>query len=143
MDYDAVCLLQPTNPFRTHDFIDAAILKFKEVITDSLVSVLEVPHQFNPHWVFEKNNEGHLVISTGENEIITRRQNLPATFYRDGSIYLTKTSVVLNKKSLYGNSISSIKSDAATHLNIDTMEDWNRAEILMNDKLAKVIKNGK
>ena len=127
MEYDAVCLLQPTNPFRTHDFIDAAILKFKESTTDSLVSVLEVPHEYNPHWVFEKNNEGHLVISTGEKEIVTRRQDLPVSFYRDGSIYITKTSVIMNKKSLYGDSIGSIKSDATTHLNIDTMEDWEKA----------------
>jgi CMP-N,N'-diacetyllegionaminic acid synthase len=137
MEYDAVCLLQPTNPFRKHNFIDAAILKFKESNTDSLVSVLEVPHVYNPHWVFEKNKKGNLVISTGEKNIITRRQDLPASFYRDGSIYITKTDVLLSKKSLYGDSISYIESDASAHINIDTIDDWNRAEELLNKKNTK------
>lgn len=134
MSYDAVCLLQPTNPLRTTNFIDAAILKFRESKTDSLVSVLEVPHAFNPHWVFKKNTKGNLVLSTGENNIITRRQDLPISFYRDGSIYITKADVLLNKKSLYGNTISYIESDTSMHVNIDTHEDWVRAETLIANK---------
>ena len=131
MEYDAVCLLQPTAPFRTHNFINAAILKFKETNTDSLVSVLKVPHVYNPHWVFEEKNNGNIEISTGEQEIISRRQDLPTAFFRDGAIYLTKTSVILNQKSLYGSSISYIESDVERHVNIDTMEDWKKAEKLL------------
>jgi len=130
-EYDAVCLLQPTNPLRTHNFIDAAILKFKGANADSLVSVLKVPHEYNPHWVFEKNRNGNLEISTGEQEIISRRQDLPTAFFRDGAIYLTKTSVILNQKSLYGNSISYIESDITRHVNIDTARDWEKAKELL------------
>lgn len=131
IEFDAVCLLQVTNPFRTFEFIDKAIEKFKQSKTDSLVSVLKVPHEFNPHWVFEENSSGNIEISTGEQEIISRRQDLPTAFYRDGSIYITKTSVILNKKSLYGNTISYIESDITRHVNIDTMEDWKKAEELL------------
>lgn len=130
VDFDAVCLLQVTNPFRTKDFVDRAIKKFIDSKTDSLISVLEVPHEFNPHWVFEANGNQELKISTGEAEIITRRQDLPKSYYRDGSIYITKTDVVLNEKSLYGKSIAYILGDESRHVNIDTLKDWEKAEHL-------------
>ena len=65
-------------------------------------------------------------------EIIKRRQELPKTYYRDGAIYITKTEVLLEQHSLYGNTISYIEADAERHVNIDTREDWQNAE-----KLAK------
>ena len=97
---------------------------------DSLISVLKVPHEFNPHWVFEENESENLKISTGELEIIPRRQELPTAYYRDGSIYITKTEVLMNQKSLYGKSIAYIEADVKRHINIDTMEDWERAVAL-------------
>ncbi len=127
-EFDAVCILQVTSPFRSKDIIDKAILKFEQSKTDSLVSVLKVPREYNPHWVFEKDLKGGLIISTGEKNIISRRQDLPDAFYRDGSIYITKTTVILNQQSLYGKSISYIESDSLFHVNIDTMEDWKKAE---------------
>ncbi len=126
--YDAVCLLQPTNPFRPLGFIDRAIEKFVQSGADSLVSVLPVPTEFNPHWIFEPNEQGLLQIATGEQKIIPRRQELPAAFFRDGSVYLTRTQVILQGNSLYGNSIAYLESDPAYYCNIDTMEDWNQAE---------------
>ncbi len=128
--FDAVCLLQVTNPFRTSEFIDQAIEKFIHSKADSLISVLKVPHEFNPHWVFEKNATGNLTISTGESEIIPRRQELPTAYYRDGSIYITKTEVLLKQQSLYGKSIAYIEADETRHVNIDTMEDWESAVAL-------------
>ncbi len=132
IEYDAVCLLQVTNPFRTGEFIDEAIMKFKKSNTDSLISVLEVPHEYNPHWIFEKNNDGNLKISTGESEIISRRQDLPKSYFRDGAIYITKSEVILNLKSLYGNSISYIESLKETYVNIDMPEDWVLADEIAN-----------
>ena len=40
--YDAVCLLQPTYPFRERGFIDKAIKKFTETGADTLISGLHV-----------------------------------------------------------------------------------------------------
>jgi CMP-N-acetylneuraminic acid synthetase len=72
--FDAVCLLQVTSPFRTVGFLDKAIEKFIASGCDSLVSVQKVPHEYNPHWTFEVNDEGNLKIATGEIKIIPRRQ---------------------------------------------------------------------
>lgn len=128
--FDAVCLLQVTNPFRTSKFIDNAIQKFKESNTDSLISVLEVPHEYNPHWVFKTNAHKNLELAIAEDSIIKRRQDLPKAYYRDGSIYITKTKVLLEQNSLYGDSIAYIEADASRHVNIDTMDDWLKAETL-------------
>jgi CMP-N-acetylneuraminic acid synthetase len=127
IEFDAVCLLQVTSPFRSVDFLNKAINKFIDQDTDSLVSVQEVPHEYNPHWVFKPNDNEELKLVTGEKEIISRRQNLPKTYHRDGSIYITKTSVLLNQNSLYGNKIAYIESPKEWYVNIDTMKDWDQA----------------
>ncbi len=128
MVFDAVCLLQATSPFRPDGFIDAAIERFIEKDADSLISVLPVPHEYNPHWVFEEDTDGYLRIATGEKEIIKRRQELPNGYYRDGSIYITKTKVIMGQGSLYGQNIAHIVSDLRYKVNIDTMDDWYTAE---------------
>jgi CMP-N,N'-diacetyllegionaminic acid synthase len=135
--YDAICLLQPTSPFRKKGFIDKAIEKFINEAADALVSVLPVPHEFNPHWVFESNNKGFLHLATGDTEIIKRRQDLPPAYFRDGSIYITKTTVIKNG-SFYGNKLSYIENDADFYVNVDTLKDWDKAVAklpIVKDKL--------
>lgn len=127
--FDAVCLLQPTTPFRSAGLIDLAIEKFTKGNYDSLISVREVPEEYNPHWSFEEKN-GELELATGEKEIIKRRQDLPKSYHRDGAIYITKTSVLLEQNSLYGNKIGFINTTGSPYVNIDTPEDWEKAERL-------------
>lgn len=128
VSYDAVCLLQVTNPFRVPGFIDQAIERFMETKCDAMISVLPVPPEFNPHWTFETDTTGFLKIATGEKQIISRRQELPPAYFRDGSVYITSAKVLLEHHSLYGSTLGYIESDQAWHVNIDTPEDWNEAE---------------
>lgn len=132
MHFDAVCILQPTSPFRKAGFIDKAIEQFINSKADALISVLPVPHEYNPHWTFEPNEDNLLKIATGEKEIIRRRQELPHAYFRDGSFYITKTDIVLNKKSLYGETLSYIVNDLELYVNIDTEIDWKKAEEKVN-----------
>lgn len=134
--FDAVCLLQVTTPFREEDLIDKSIQKFESENFDSLISVREVPTDYNPHWVFETDAKDHLKIATGDEKIITRRQDLPKAFHRDGAVYITKTEVISNHNSLYGNSIGYIESKNEYYVNIDTLEDWRNAEGLI-EKMQK------
>lgn len=126
-NYDAVCLLQVTSPFRSSEFIDDAIKKFNNSKADTLLSVLKVPHEYNPHWVYKVSESGFIKLATNDKEIIKRRQDLPIAYHRDGAIYLVKTEVVLNENSLYGNTIDYIESNPEYHVNIDTEEDWKKA----------------
>lgn len=129
--FDAVCLLQVTCPFRTLNFLEESIVKFIDSGCDSLVSVQKVPHEFNPHWTFEINKDGNLKIATGDDTIISRRQELPLAYHRDGSIYITKTEVLLKESSLYGKTITFSESSTDFNVNIDTPADWEKAEQLI------------
>lgn len=130
--YDAVCLLQPTSPFKPEGFIDKALELYINTQPDTVISVLKVPHTYNPHWVFEKNVDGFLKIATGDETIIPRRQDLPDAFYRDGSVYVFSTSFFSKNKILVGGKTSFIESDPDYYCNLDTMEDWKYAETLLN-----------
>lgn len=125
--YDAVCLLQPTNPFRKVELIKNCIDKFQDKDFDALVSVERVPAEYNPHWQFNEDPYGYLKIVTGDKEIISRRQDLPITYKRDGSIYLTKVKVIKKYHSFYGDKLGFIEVPEG-QINIDTMEDWIKAE---------------
>ncbi len=131
--FDAVILIQPTSPLRTSDDIDKAIEIFQSEGNDALISVIPVPHEYNPHWVFVRNDKGQPMIATGEKEIITRRQNLPPAYIRNGAIYITKSEVIINQKSLYGQSLSMYEMGDDLHVNIDTLEDWMNAEKIMEE----------
>jgi N-acylneuraminate cytidylyltransferase len=133
--FDAVCLLQPTSPFRKPAFIKQCINAFIKQKVDTLISVLPVPHEYNPHWVFEPDNKGLLRIATGDETIIPRRQELPKTFFRDGSIYLTLTNVIKHQHSFFGNTIGYLESDPTDYVNIDTIEDWHRAETILKTRI--------
>jgi CMP-N,N'-diacetyllegionaminic acid synthase len=127
--FDAVCLLQPTNPFRRVADIDGCIRLMETSGADSVLSMLPVPHEYNPHWVYMRDGDGRLRLSTGETSPIARRQDLPQALHREGSVYVTRHDVVMLKNSLYGDHVEGylISSDA-NGVNIDTLQDWAAAE---------------
>lgn len=130
--FDAVCLLQPTTPFRNNHLIDRAINSFFENDYDSSISVREVPSEFNPHWVFENHNS-LLKLSTGEQNIISRRQELPKAYHRDGAVYLTKTEVIKESNSLFGEKIGFVDTSCDPYVNIDAPSDWETAENILKN----------
>jgi len=135
--YDIVVLLQPTSPFRDKFLIENAIKIFKERNADSLVSVRKVPSHFNPHWLFESDEKKMLKIATGEKEIISRRQELPDAFYRDGQLYITSVDVLLEQHTFLGEKLTYILNESeGSSINIDTMDDWYKAEAyILNNKI--------
>lgn len=137
--YDAICLLQPTNPLRTTRDIDACIELLESTEADSVVSVLRVPHQFNPKWVYWQNENGELALSTGEPTPIARRQDLPPAYYRDGSVYLTRRKVLAEYGNLYGRKVHGFELDSRSCLNIDTNDDWILAERMLTGRRSEPV----
>lgn len=129
--FDAVCLLQPTNPLRRAADIDACITLLEREQADSVVTVLPVPAEYNPHWVYFRAADGSLRLSTGESTPIPRRQALPPAFHREGSVYVTRRDVILEENSLYGQRVLGVELDPARSVNIDTPDDWAHAEALL------------
>jgi len=132
--FEAVCLLQPTFPFRRPEDIDACIDALETGQADCVISVHRVPHHFNPHWVYFERPDGSLRLSTGEAEPITRRQDLPPAFHRSGSVYVSRVSTVMDHGSLYGDRVLGYETTTDSSCNIDTIEDWERAEILVSQR---------
>lgn len=130
--FDAVCLLQVTTPMRTARQIDQAVERFVIGGSDALVSVIPVPHQFNPHWVLTQKGSNELEWAMGS-KVIGRRQDLPKAFIRDGSIYITRTEVI-KEGSLYGESLTYFEMDPNRHVNIDDDSDWLRATQLLSEE---------
>jgi CMP-N,N'-diacetyllegionaminic acid synthase len=132
--FDAVCLLQPTNPLRRSEDIDNCIELLIDSKADSVISVLPVPHEYNPRWVYFQNGNGSLKLSTGETEPIPRRQDLPAAFHRDGSVYVTKRNVIVEGNSLFGSKVQAYEMNPLYSANIDTIDDWDAVEKLLIGK---------
>jgi len=136
--YDFICVLQPTNPLRKPEDIDGCLRLLEESNLDAVVSVLRVPHQFNPHWVYFQTKDGRLALSTGESVPISRRQDLPPAFHREGSVYATCRDVLMKHGSLYGQRLGGYELDGVDNVNIDGLEDWQRAESLFETRSVKV-----
>lgn len=132
--YDAICLLQPTNPLRTSDTIDGCIDMLEQANADSVVTVLPVPAEHNPHWVYFAKPDGQLYLATGESTPIPRRQELPAAYHREGSVYVVRRDVLMQGGSLYGNRVMGYMVRAESSVNIDDASDWERAEKLIGTR---------
>lgn len=126
--YDAVCLLQPTNPLRRAADIDGCIELLEREQADTVFTMLAVPAEHNPHWVYFQNGDGSLRLSTGEATPIPRRQLLPPAFHREGSVYVTRRDVVVLDNSLYGARVLGFEIERRHSVNIDTLDDWREAE---------------
>ena len=125
-NFDYVCLLQPTSPFRNGNLIDLAVKKLMDEKGESLVTIRNIPNRYNPHWAF-KMEEGLLSPFIDNKELIPRRQELPEAWHRDGKIYLTSVNLI-KQGILIGGKVIGYQNDGETDVNIDTWEDWNEAE---------------
>jgi CMP-N,N'-diacetyllegionaminic acid synthase len=128
---DAVVYMQPTSPLRSPEHIDAAVEILIEDIADSVVSVVEVPHQFNPVSVL-KLEDGALTPYLGEGGPL-RRQDKPLLYARNGpAVLVIKRRVIMDLDTLYGPRTLPLIMDLAESLDIDTPFDLELAEYLLS-----------
>jgi CMP-N-acetylneuraminic acid synthetase len=129
--FDALCLLQPTSPLRRAEDIDACVELLETTNADAVATVLPVPAEHNPHWVYFWGEDGFLRLSTGEAEPIPRRQELPAAYHREGSVYIVRRDVLMVGGSFYGARFVGHEISFERSVNIDGLEDWERAESVL------------
>lgn len=129
--FEYILLLQPTCPFRRSDIIDDTIRHVIKQNADSLITVRKIPVPFNPYWAytFRKNSFEKMVLDT-DCPSITRRQDLPATYYRDGEIYIART-LLIRKGQITGGQLAPWLNENEFGINIDTPADWMQAENLV------------
>ena len=134
-NFDAVITLQPTSPLRSYKHIDEAAKIFKnDQVADSLVSVVNVPHIYNPKSVMVKNKEGYLE-SYMNSDIPTRRQDKEITFARNGAaIYITRIDCIENF--IFGGRLIPYSMINEDSIDIDEEIDFVTAEKVLNERLS-------
>lgn len=128
--YKFVVLLQPTSPFRDKNHLKEMLEMIDDEL-DALVSVGIIKH--NPYFnIFEENDNGFLKIAKGEGTF-TSRQQCPEVYAFDGSIYIFKSDALILAENF--SALKHIKKyiiDEKFSVDIDTMADWEKAEIKLN-----------
>lgn len=121
--FDVLVLLQPTQPLRTAKHIREG-LSWLESPWDSVVSVVPIPDRYLPGLAVRL--DGERLVQTYEHR---RRQEVAEAYVRDGTFYIARAELV-KSGTLYGNSRAYVMDPAETE-NIDSLEDWYRAEAKM------------
>ncbi len=142
---DVVVHLRPTSPVRPPDLVDRAVetlLKNKKA--DSVRGV--VPAGQNPYkmWrVTEGEPMQPLLKAKGVSEAYNApRQSLPATYWQTGHVDAIRAATI-RKGSMTGENIWPVMIEARYTVDIDTPNDWKRAEWLASSGEIEVVWPGK
>lgn len=120
---EAVMLLQATSPIRLPGTLSRAVAEFSSSAVDSMVGV--VPE---PIFLWQRSPEVRALYPF-ENR--PRRQDVTPEqerFRETGSLYLTRTEIYERQHNRLGGRIGLFVMDPAESLDIDTLEDFERAE---------------
>lgn len=126
---DVVALLQPTQPLRTGSHVREAIAMLEETGATSVVTVVSIPAHYSPQYAM-RIDAGRLLPYLSEGEGVTRRQDAQQAFSRDGTVYATRVDTIRGG-SLYGDDCRPLLLRPDESVNLDTPDDWKRAEALL------------
>ena len=132
---DCLVLLQPTSPLRRAEHIDAAIDLLLTTGADTVVSVMEVPHQFSPVSVMRLGGDGKLSPFC-DGPMILRRQDKPCVYARNGPAVLVVRRKVVESGKLYGEDVRALEMSKADSVDIDDPFDLVVAECLLQRRHA-------
>lgn len=124
---EIVVLLQPTSPLRTAAHIDGAVQLMLGTGADTVVSVVAVPHNFNPVSLMRQEEDGCLVPFM-DGEMILQRQQKPRLYARNGPAVLAVRRAVVDRDNLYGDKVFPYEMNRAESIDIDEPEDLDLAE---------------
>ena len=135
--YDAVFILQPTNPLRRPEDIDGAIELFEKTGADSVISFFDVGEKHPARMKFI-TPDGRVVDPPFKEQFEgQRRQDLPKLFLREGSVYLTCRAVLMEQNSVQGRDCRAWIIPEERACNIDTPFDLFLAEQMLKYHDAK------
>jgi CMP-N,N'-diacetyllegionaminic acid synthase len=100
--YDAIFVLQPTNPLRLPEDIDGAIERLERTGADSVISFVDVGEKHPARMKFITADGRVVDPPFAEQYEGQRRQDLPRLYLREGSVYLTRRQVLMEQNSLKG-----------------------------------------
>ena len=123
-EVENLVLLQPTNPLRPGNLLKECFSTFNENSSDSLFTVSQNHHKF-----------GKIVNSKFipfNYEIGQRSQDLEPLFFENGLLYITKAKSILDDKIITENAFPFVVNHIFADVDIDTQEDFDYANYLLN-----------
>ncbi len=136
---DILVLLRPTTPFRAYDLIDRCINRLIETGADSVRSVRNVGH-WHPYWMLTVDKDGwSQPFLEGKNiDTYYQSQLLPPLYKHDGYCDAFRRKNIpkpcppnASLAALYGKKRAVEKNDAGYFINIDTLDDFELAELIL------------
>ena len=126
IECDAIILLQPTSPFRQPGLIEKAIFEFEKSKRDSLATFSFLGKKIG---LIENNAYQPVNYTPGQ-----RSQDLSPMYYENGLLYITKSSSILNGVVIDSNVYPFICEGVESSIDIDTLEDFILAELIIKTK---------
>jgi CMP-N-acetylneuraminic acid synthetase len=123
---DALVLLQPTSPLRRAQHIDDCVALLVDSGADGVVSVVEVPHRFEPGSLMSM--DGERLVRLGESAPI--RQDKPVLYARNGPAVLALRPDRLGDD-LYGGDCRAYVMEPRDSLDVDDAFDLELAGLLL------------
>jgi CMP-N,N'-diacetyllegionaminic acid synthase len=126
---DVLVLLQPTSPLRRAEHVDDAVRLLLESGADTVVSVVEVPHQFRPGSLMALR-DGRLEPLEPESGTHARRQDKPLVYARNGPAVLALRPERLGDD-LYGGDCRPYLMELRDSIDVDGPLELQLAEALL------------
>ena len=128
-------LLQPTSPLRSNKDIDNAIKLFIKSNATSLVSTVNLPHNFNPESIMRlKNNKLYGLKKSLKNHVTIRQQKEKYLARNGAAIYISSYDSILKNKSFYGEKTIPYFMSKINSIDIDDQEDLIIAESIIKNQ---------
>lgn len=130
---DIVVQLRPTSPFRRVAHINGAVYQMMEHPEADAVRTVCVPFQ-NPFKMWQIGPDGCMqpLMQTGFKEPYNMpRQALPEVYWQTGYVDAAWADTIRNKGSMTGDRILPLIIDPSEWIDIDSPDDWRRAERLI------------
>ncbi len=130
---EIVVQLRPTSPFRRVQHIDQAVYRLLEHPEADSVRTVCIPFQ-NPFKMWRIGQDGimqPLLQTEFEEPYNMPRQALPEVYWQTGYVDAAWFDTILTKNSMTGTRILPLVIDPSEWIDIDSPDDWRRAERLL------------
>lgn len=134
-NYDYYVLLQPTSPLRSSNDIDMAVEKCVDANAIACVSVVEAEE--SPFHMYFKDSGENLVSVVKNDYFYATRQELPKIFRLNGAIYVGRTDMVFEKRTLLPEDMIAYVMPKERSIDIDEDIDFSIAEAFMEGTVNK------
>ncbi|MDJ0894094.1 MAG: acylneuraminate cytidylyltransferase family protein [Alphaproteobacteria bacterium] len=131
IEVEGVVLLQPTSPLRTARHIDEAVSLFREQRAETVVSLVEVPHNCSPNSLMKLDMDLRATRYDGSGELLLRKQDKPTVYARNGPAVLIMRPHLIHAGQLYGDPTVGYLMDRISSIDVDDPDDLFLADLVL------------